>query len=181
MFATTNEKHGILSWLANLPSNSIPVRIYQSMLVIIIGFFTDSCYQLYRAVKKRALNTREKLVEPDNTSLIRLFHAEKNFYLIFFTLFMLLVLIQFRHMSSEVIKAEALAKQANNAYEGYKTLLNTNSNAETSLKKAIEDKRKAEANLEAMRRQSANLQEEYERLQKEIQSDQNRRADKKND
>jgi hypothetical protein len=41
-------------------------------------------------------------------------------------------------MSSEVIKAEALAKQANNAYEGYKTLLNTNSNAETSLKKAIE-------------------------------------------
>jgi len=107
---------------------------------------------------------------------MRLFRAQRNFYISGFALFLCLVIrkmvtLMINNAVLEV-EREAAMKQAKSASMAAETLLDSasgaaDSKAEKALKEKDEELKKALKNVESMKIQSENLAKEYDRLMEE--------------
>lgn len=118
---------------------------------------------------------------------MRLFRAQRNFYIAGFALFLLLVIKKLITLITALaqlgLEAEAAIKQAKSASDAAKSMFKDDKSSgdksseskETSeLKKSLKEKeselQKAKANEEALRKQAKNLTDEYDRLTSEHQT-----------
>ena len=107
---------------------------------------------------------------------MRLFRAQRNFYISGFALFLCLVIRKMvtLMMTNAVLEVEkeAAIKQASSASKAAEALMDSasgaaDSKAEKALKEKDEELKKALKNVESMKIQSENLAKEYDRLMEE--------------
>lgn len=118
---------------------------------------------------------------------MKLFRAQRNFYIAGFALFLLLVIRKLVTLITSLaqlgLEAEAAMKQAKSASEAAKTMLKGDKSSgdksgskqdtsETSklLKEKESELSRAKSNEEALKKQAKNLTEEYDRLTAEYQA-----------
>lgn len=140
-----------------------------------------------------SLNTDQmgsRHVDAELQHSMKLFRAQRNFYIAGFALFLFLVIRRLVTLITALahldIQAEAAMKQAKSASDVAKNLMSddknvsgdkttqTNNKEVAKLKEQLEQKdkelSKAKSNEDAMKKQSKNLTDEYDRLLKEHQS-----------
>jgi len=117
---------------------------------------------------------------------MKLFRAQRNFYIAGFALFLFLVIRRLVTLITALaqldIQVEVTMKQAKSASDAAKSLMNDSKSSGdksgdkseiTSLKEKLKEKErelsKAKSDVEAMEKQSKNLTEEYDRLMSEHQ------------
>lgn len=129
---------------------------------------------------------------------MKLFRAQRNFYIAGFALFLLLVIRKLVTLITALaqlgIEAEASMKQAKSASEAAKAVLKDSKTAGdksgdskevAELKKLLKEKEseltKAKANEEAVKAQAENLTKEYDRLMGELRKQKQTTGGKKGD
>lgn len=121
---------------------------------------------------------------------MKLFRAQRNFYIAGFALFLLLVIKKLVTLITQLaqldIQSEAYMKQAKSASEAAKAAMKDNkssgdkssgdSKEVSELKKQLKDKEaeliKSQTNEEILKKQAKNISEEYDRLNKELKKQQ---------
>lgn len=124
---------------------------------------------------------------------MKLFRAQRNFYIAGFALFLLLVIKKLVTLITQLaqldIQSEAYMKQAKSASEAAKAAMKDNSGKSSSgdkssgdskeiaeLKKQLKEKEaelvKSQTNEEALKKQAKNISDEYDRLNKELKKQQ---------
>lgn len=174
-------RHGLLRYISDKPSGHPIVRTMQFVFLFMSVLFVDTCVKLSKNISKEdVLRAHPQQFASEHFFHMQLFLSQRNFYLCFFTLLMLAVIWQVKALFAEIIKSQALLKQAHNSSEGYEMLLkekadNAPANKEmvkelADTKKELADAqaacKKAEIDLVAMKKQSDNFKIEYERLLK---------------
>lgn len=134
-------------------------------------------------------HTGSRPVDAELQHSMKLFRAQRNFYIAGFALFLFLVIRRLVTLMTALaqldIQVEVTMKQAKSASEAAKNLMKDDKSGGDKLLSASDDKEssklrellkekekelaKSKSNEEAMRKQSQNLTEEYDRLMSEHQ------------
>lgn len=168
---------------------------FMVFIVILTLLFLDSMREMMKYAGD--LNTDHlgsRHVDAELQHSMKLFRAQRNFYIAGFALFLFLVIRRLVTLITELsqlgIQAEAAMKQAQSASDAAKTMMGrgdkassgdsqTSSSPEVNkLKKLVEEKdnefKKLKTNYDAIKKQAENLTEEYDRLTAEHKSLQNK-------
>jgi len=181
---------------------------FNLMLAVLAVLFVDALRETskYSRAEKQVINLQDNLMTKEHV-MMNMFRAQRNLYISGFSLFLhwLLKRVVDLIMSGATMEAkcEAAMKQAESASRTAQTLMETqgsgDSNTSSSdkkteelettllklkeeLKDAVKAKKEADASVEAMKKQSEGMNEEYDRLMKELETAQGQATtDKKDD
>jgi len=181
---------------------------FNLMLAVLAVLFVDALRETskYSRAEKQVINLQDNLMTKEHV-MMNMFRAQRNLYISGFSLFLhwLLKRVVDLIMSGATMEAkcEAAMKQAESASRTAQTLMETqgsgDSNTSSSdkkteelettllklkeeLKDAVKAKKEADASVEAMKKQSEGMNEEYDRLMKELETAQGQAtSDKKDD
>uniref|UniRef100_A0A6G1SKY8 Endoplasmic reticulum transmembrane protein n=1 Tax=Aceria tosichella TaxID=561515 RepID=A0A6G1SKY8_9ACAR len=162
---------------------------FMVFIVILVLFFLDSMREMTKY--SGDLNTDHERARPVDAELqhsMKLFRAQRNFYIAGFALFLLLVIRRLVTLLTALaqldIQVEVTMKQAKGASEAAKSMMKDEKSAaggdkasrdkevaelKELLKKKEKELAKALSNEEAVKKQAKNLTEEYDRLTSEHQ------------
>jgi len=155
------------------------VYYFYILVAILVLFFLDAIREMnkYSDDKLEKEQTHGTHLDAQMQMHMRLFRAQRNFYISGFALFLCLVIRRIvALMSANAIleaEKEAAMKQAESASRAAETLLAAESSdqKDSELEKKMAEKdqelKKALANVESMKSQSTNLTLEYDRLMQE--------------
>jgi len=145
------------------------------LVAILVLFFLDAIREMnkYSDAPSGASDHATHL-DAQMQAHMRLFRAQRNFYISGFALFLSLIirkLVALITTSATLeVELEAAMKQAQSATRAAESLMNDDKGAsefEEKLKKKDEELQKALADVTSMKSQSVNLTTEYDRLMKE--------------
>merc|ERR1711881_469553 len=156
------------------------VYYFYILVAILILFFLDAIREMnkYSDDKLEKEQTHGTHLDAQMQMHMRLFRAQRNFYISGFALFLCLVIKRIVSLITENagldIEKEAAMKQAQSASRAAETLMGESgdkkekdSELEKKLKSTENELSKALKNVESMKSQSENLTKEYDRLMEE--------------
>lgn len=151
-------------------------------IVILILLFLDSIREMRKYSEDLDVD-HSRAVGAELNHSMKLFRAQRNFYIAGIALFLFLVIRRLVTLISSLaqldIQSEASMKQAKSASEAAaKSMLKGGKSGDSDdvvslkaqLKKKDEELSKAKSSEEALKKQSDNLSKEYDRLQAELKS-----------
>ncbi|KAI6206001.1 hypothetical protein M3Y94_00856300 [Aphelenchoides besseyi] len=149
--------------------------IYQyAIIAVLLLLFLDAVREVRKYSEADIALEHRRALESDSIVHMRLFRAQRNLYISGFALLLFLVISRIVSLISRIANlqsaTDAAIRQAEGASRAAKTLLESDDGVEV-LKKATEeteklkkDLRTAEADRDAMKKQTEHLQEEYDRV-----------------
>jgi len=149
-------------------------RIYSyAVIVVLLLLFFDATREVRKYSEVDVNMESRRLADADAVVHMRLFRAQRNLYISGFALLLFLVInrivgLLYRSAQLEA-SAEAAMKQAEGASKAAKTLMESEDGgevkkAQSEINELKSKVSKAEKDRDAMKTQSENLQEEYDRL-----------------
>jgi len=155
------------------------IYYFYVLVAILVLFFMDALREMNKYSDSDASKEGQTShLDAQMQAHMRLFRAQRNFYISGFALFLCLVIKKLVNLISDnaTLQAgkEAAIKQAEGASKAAEALM-AGSDGETKEAKELKEKLKtmekelnsANANVETMKKQSANLTQEYDRLMEE--------------
>jgi len=155
------------------------IYYFYVLVAILVLFFMDALREMNKYSESDANKEgHQSHLDAQMQAHMRLFRAQRNFYISGFALFLCLVIKKLVNLISNnatlQAEKEAAIKQAEGASKAAEALM-AGSDGETKELKELKEKLKgmdkelnsANANVETMKKQSANLTQEYDRLMEE--------------
>lgn len=155
------------------------IYYFYVLVAILVLFFMDALREMNKYSDSDASKEGQTShLDAQMQAHMRLFRAQRNFYISGFALFLCLVIKKLVNLISDnatlQAEKEAAIKQAEGASKAAEALM-AGSDGETKEAKELKEKLKtmekelnsANANVETMKKQSANLTQEYDRLMEE--------------
>jgi len=157
------------------------IYYFYVLVAILILFFLDAIREMqkYGSEEQQQKNVGGSHLDTQMQMHMRLFRAQRNFYIAGFALFLCLVIKRLVSLISAnaglQAEKEAAMKQAESASRAAESLMKASDNDEpadvTELKEALEQAKKeadaAKKDVESMKSQSESLAKEYDRLMEE--------------
>lgn len=153
------------------------VYYFYVLVAILVLFFLDAVREMRKYSDEQITSDHAHGAHLDSQMQMhmRLFRAQRNFYISGFALFLCLVIRRLVSLISNnatlEVEREAAMKQAQSASRAAESLLDSgsgdnkaNTELEKKLKTVQEELKTAQANVESMKNQSENLASEYDRL-----------------
>eukprot|EP01134_Creolimax_fragrantissima_P008315 CFRG8315T1 len=166
-------QHKLLQIVANQPSNSPIARLLQFCFVFLLFMFADATLQWYKMVEFESGVEKHQSIEFDHYHQMRRFRAQRNSFLTFFALFLLVVLWRFYKLSKDIVNAETMKKQAANANTQLGRMMDEAVAGDKAVKelKAVQEKNeKLQRDLDTLKKQAKQQSEQFERTLDEAQA-----------